>query len=127
MKNYFILCICFLLLNCKYFQGDHCNNTKPIVGTYENSYDKNAKNILIIKENKTFEQIFIKGKNIKKNKGTWKFVNERCVVYLNNLKLLHKVPKQYEEFFSDRGIFRLNKIMFNEDLRKQFDFYRIKN
>lgn len=125
MKKRILILICILMLNgCKYFRGDNCNNTKSIIGTYSNVYDKEAKNILIINKNGTFEQIFTKEGIVKKNNGTWKFFEKSCDIYLNNLKLLHKVPKQYEKYFLNKGVFRINKIMFNEDLRKQFDFLK---
>lgn len=67
--------VCILLLifitSCKYFQGDECNNTLPIVGTYQNTYDIKAKNLLIIRKDGTFEQIFVKNDIIKKNKETF--------------------------------------------------------
>lgn len=52
MKKAITILLCILsFVSCKYFQGDNCNNTLPIVGVYENIYDKEAKNILIINKN----------------------------------------------------------------------------
>lgn len=46
MKKIIVIFFCTVMLNgCQYFKGDHCNNTKSIVGKYENKYDKNAKNL----------------------------------------------------------------------------------
>lgn len=115
-----------LLISCKYFRGDNCNNTLPIVGTYKNIYDKDAKNILIIKEDGTFEQVFSKENIIKKNKGTWKFSKESCYVELNNLELMHQLGNMNKKMFSETGKYRLNKIVFIEGLSKEFDFYRMK-
>ena len=126
MKSKFIIVLFFVFLtSCKYFQGDNCNNTKPIYGKYENIYDKEAKNILIIYKDGTFEQIFTKGKISKKNKGTWKFFKESCDVYLNNLKLLHKLSESNEKYFLEKGIHRLNNIVFVEGLSYELNFYRI--
>jgi len=113
--------------NCKYFRGDHCNNTLLVSGTYENVYDKEATNYLIINENGTFEQIFTKGVFVKKNKGTWMKGKGNCNIYFKELKLFHELSDSDKHFFTQSGIHRLNKIMFNEDLRKPFDFYRVKN
>ncbi len=55
-----LLLTILILVSCKYLRGDECNNTKPLVGTYENIYDKEAKNLLVIKDDGTFEQIFTK-------------------------------------------------------------------
>ena len=126
MKKIFIIVFCLSLFNsCKYFRGDNCNNTLPIVGVYKNIYDKEAENILIIKKDGTFEQKFTKKGEIKTSKGTWSFFEESCNVYFNGLKLFHKVKPMQKRFFSESGVFRLNKIMFNEDMRVLFDFYRI--
>lgn len=114
-----------LLVYCKYFKGDNCNNTLPIVGTYENIYDKQAKNLLIIKEDGTFEQVFTKNGETRKNSGTWKFFNESCNLKLQKLKLMHEIPNQYKDYFREKGKYRLNKIVFIEDLPKVFDFYRV--
>lgn len=128
MKRSFIIWFCIIFLtSCKYFQGDNCNNTKPITGKYENIYDKKAKNILIINKDGTFEQIFTKGNITKKNKGTWQFFEENCNIYLNNLKSFNSLSDWKTNLFSENGIYRLNNIMFLEDLRKEFDFYRIDN
>ena len=120
-----VLISLFLLIGCKYFKGDHCNNTLSIVGTYENTYDKNAKNLLIIKENGTFEQIFTKGTITKKNTGEWELFNESCSIHLKNLKLMHELGKYEKKAFVENGLYRLNKIMFVEDLPYEFDFYRV--
>ena len=125
MKRLFLFFCVSLLLNSCFWDKDHCNNTLQIVGTYENNYDKEAKNLLVIKEKGTFEQIFIKNGVTKKNTGTWKLSKESCYVKLNNLKLMHELGKYEKEVFSQSGKYRWNKIMFNEDLRKEFDFYRV--
>ena len=125
MKYPIYLLLFLMFISCKYFRGDHCNNTKPIIGVYKNVYDKEAKNILIIKEDGTFEQKFIKGRITQKNFGTWKFFNESCYVELNNLELMHSLGIYERKLFSEEGKYRLNKIIFVEDLPKEFDFYRI--
>jgi len=99
----------------------------PVVGTYENIYDKDAKNILIIKENGTFEQVFTKEKIIKRNTGSWRFFDESCNIYLDSLKLLHELSESNKRFFKQSGIHRLNNIVFVEGLGYEFNFYRIKN
>lgn len=122
-----IIFISFLVLfGCKYFRGDECNNTSSVEGVYENIYDKGAKNILIIKKDGTYEQVFTKEDIIKKNNGKWKFSLTDCKIFLFNLKLLHDLPEWQESIFSDNGVYRFNNIMFSEDLRKEFDYYRIK-
>jgi len=127
MRNKITILFCLIsIVSCKYFRGDNCNNTLPIVGKYENIYDKEAKNILIIKKDGTFEQFFTKGDLVKTNKGTWKFFQESCKVYLINLKVLHKLPQKLEDdFFRERGIHRLNNIVFVEGLSFEFNYYRI--
>ena len=128
MRKIIIVLFCVLsFTNCKYFRGDQCNNTLSVEGVYENLYDNEAKNILIIKKDGTFEQIFTKGNIIKKNKGTWKFFKKYCEIDFKNLKLLHSVTPTLEKYFTQNGKYRLNKIMFNEDLRKPFDFYKVEN
>jgi len=125
-KVFTILFFLIFISSCKYIRGDNCNNTLTIVGKYENVYDKEAKNILIIKKNGTFEQVFTKGDLIKTNNGTWKFFQESCNVYLTNLKLLHKLPQKLEDdFFRESGIHRLNNIVFVEGLSSEFNYYRI--
>jgi hypothetical protein len=124
-SKYNIIIIIFLLTNCKYFQGDNCNNTEPIVGKYENIYDKEAKNILVIKKDGTFHQIFKKGNITKENKGTWRFFEQSCDIYLNNLKLLHNLSESNKKYFSEKGIHRLNNIVFVEGMSYEFNFYRI--
>jgi len=113
--------------SCKYFRGDHCNNTLPVVGVYENMYDKSAKNILILKENGTFEQIFTKGKNVKKNSGTWKFFKEFCDIDFKGLELMHELSESNKQLFKQGGIHRLNNIVFIEGLGYEFDFYRVED
>lgn len=127
MKNtvYFLLVFIFLT-SCKCFQGDHCNNTKPIAGVYKNIFDKEAKNILNIKNNGTFEQVFTKNGQVIKNLGEWSFYEENCNVDLKGLKLMHELGKYEKEEFKEEGLYRLNNIIFNEDLGREFDFYRIK-
>ncbi len=125
MKAFIFFTSLLLFTSCKYFRGDHCNNTKPIIGIYENVYDKKSKNLLIIKEDGTFEQKFIKDGITQNNFGFWEFFDESCNVKLINLKLMHKVPNQYRKYFGQKGKYRLNKIVFIEDLPKEFDFYRI--
>lgn len=123
-----ILIIAFFLFfssSCRYFKGDECNNTLPLAGVYENTYDENAKNILIIKKDGTFEQVFTKNGISKKNLGSWKKSIKPCNIYLKGLKLLHEIPENYKIFFKEKGVHRLNKIMFNEDLRKVFNYKRI--
>lgn len=124
-KKFILLLSLCLLIGCKYFRGDNCNNTKSIIGTYENIYDKKAKNLLIIKEDGTFKQKFVKDGITRNNTGTWKFFNESCNLKLNNFKLMHKISPTYSKYFTQKGIYRLNTIRFNEDLRKEFDFYRV--
>ena len=128
MKKILIAFICLLSFSgCKYFRGDHCNNTLPVPGTYENVYDKEATNYLIINENGTFEQVFTKGVFVKKNKGTWMKGKGNCNIYLDSLKLLHDVSDSNKSFFKQSGIHRLNNIVFIEGLGYEFDFYRVKN
>ena len=128
MKNKIIIFLAFLTLtNCKYFRGDHCNNTMPIVGVYENVYDKEATNYLIINKNGTFEQVFTKDQIIQKNKGTWKYFKKHCDIDFENFKLMHEIGIYEKKLFRQNGRYRLNKIMFIEDLGKEFDFYRVKD
>lgn len=127
MKKYLlILIICLLTYSCA--KRDNCNNSVPLVGSYKNIYDKEAQNILIIKADGTFEQIFTKGKIVKKNNGVYKFFKDGCGLYFKNLKVLHKIPKQYSEFKVEDKFpakFRNNNILFIEDLPYEFDYYRI--
>lgn len=128
MKNKIIFSLLILIMTgCKYFRGDNCNNTLSIVGKYENTFDKKATNYLIINEDGTFKQIFTKGEVVKKNSGTWEFFQKSCNIRFKNLKLLHKLPKSTEEFFTENGKFRLNNIVFFEDVGYAFDFFRIKD
>ncbi len=128
MKKFVFIIISITLLNgCKYFRGDKCNNTLSIVGVYENIYDNNAKNILIIKSDGTFEQEYKKGDTIKFNNGTWKFFENSCSLYLYDLKSFNDLSDWKRNLFRENGIYRLNNIMFLEDLRKEFDFYRIED
>ncbi|WP_298779570.1 hypothetical protein [uncultured Polaribacter sp.] len=125
MKKLLVLIIIILVLStCKYFRGDNCNNTMPIVGTYENIYDKKAENILIIKNDGTFEQFFKKEDVLKKNSGTWKFFKESCNIRFKNLKLLHDLSTSNSKFFKKSGTYRLNNIVFVEGLSYEFNYYR---
>lgn len=114
-------------LDRKNFMGDDCNNTKPIEGVYENFYDKNAENILVILPDGTFEQTFKKGSLIKKHKGTWKFFQKSCNIRFSELVFLHDLPKQYEEMdiYSSPGIHRKDNIMFIDHYN--LSFYRKDN
>ena len=127
MKKYFlILIICLCTYSCA--KRDNCNNSVSLAGKYENIYDKEAKNILIIKKDGTFEQVFTKGKIVKKNRGTYRFFNYDCTLYLDGLKILHNIPSQYLEFKVEDKFpakFRNNNIVFVEDLPYEFDYYRI--
>ncbi len=126
MKKTTIILLCILFFNsCRYFRGDNCNNTTTILGTYENVNEKGAKTLLLIKEDGSFEQIYTKGDNIKKNTGNWKFIQKSCKVRFENLKLLHYVSPTHKQFFIDNGVYRINIIRFNEDLRKQFDYFPV--
>lgn len=128
MKNIVLVFLCILLFtSCKYFRGDHCNNTLPVVGVYENVFDKEAENILIIKEDGTFEQVFRKGEVVKKNKGSWEFFKEHCKINLKELKLLHKLPEPAHKYFIQDGVTRLNNIVFVEGMSLEFNYYRVKN
>lgn len=115
-----------LFVSCRYFRGDNCNNTLSIIGTYENIYDNEAKNLLIIKYDGSFKQKFTKEGITKTNVGSWTFFNESCSIILTNLTLMHKLGIYEKELFSENGKYRLNKIVFVEDLPKEFDYYRIK-
>ena len=124
--RYIILILCFsLFTGCRYFRGDDCNNTKPVIGVYKNVHDKQATNLLFIKEDGTYIQKFTKNGITKENTGTWEFFKESCNLKLNNLKLMQKVSPTYSKYFTQTGIYRINTIRFNEDLRKEFDFYRV--
>ena len=128
MKKIIIIFLFIISFSCcKYFRGDECNNTLPVVGVYENIFNKAAKNILIINEDGTFEQIFTKGKIVKKNKGTWEFFKEHCKINLKGLKLLHKLPESVHKYYTEVGTTRLNNIVFVEDLGSEFNFYRIED
>lgn len=126
MRKITIFLSFLVLLGCKYLRGDECNNILPIEGTYKNIYDKDAKNILIIRKDGTFEQVFTKEGIVKKNNGKWKIFKNDCTIFLFNLKLLHDLPEWEKSIFSDNGTYRFNNIMFSEDLRKEFDYYRVK-
>jgi hypothetical protein len=127
MRNYFIiLIICLFTFSCA--KRDNCNNLVPLVGKYENIYDKDATNILIIKADGTFEQIFTKGKIVQKNKGTYRFFTDDCTLYLDGLKILHNLPRQYSEYKVEDKFpakFRNNNVIFIEGLAYEFDYYRI--
>ena len=121
---YIILIMCTCLLSC--IGRDNCNNSFPIVGKYQNIYDKEAENTLIIKSDGTFEQVFKKGEIIKRNSGTWKFFDKSCKVYFDTLRIFHSLPKSVKEFERSSGKFRNNNIIFIEGLAFEFDFFRIK-
>ena len=123
-KTIFLLSLC-LFIKCQYFRGDNCNNTRSIIGTYENLYDKKAKNVLIINADGTFNQKFIKDGITKESTGSWKFYNESCKLKLANHKLMHELGIYERELFTQKGKYRLNKIIFVEDLPKEFDFFRV--
>tara|TARA_R110000787_G_scaffold11253_1_gene37567 strand:- start:248 stop:634 length:387 start_codon:yes stop_codon:yes gene_type:complete len=127
MRTRQILYLIFLFFtSCKYFKGDKCNNTLPIIGTYQNTYDKKAENLLIIKEDGTFEQIFKKGEIVRENNGTWKLSTTReCYVILKGLKVLHEIPLSLKKYFDHSGVHRFNNILFFEDTGYAFDFYRV--
>lgn len=126
MKKVLIILMCSALFTtCKYFSGDKCNNTLPIVGKYENVYDKGSKNILTLHSDGTFTQVYTKDNNTKKNTGTWKFFQESCNIRFKSLKLFHQLPNHEKSLFRQKGVRRMNAIMFIEGLGKEFDFYRI--
>jgi len=127
MKKILFLLIILFLVSCKYFRGDNCSNTKSIIGTYKNVFDDDAENVLIINEDGTFEQRYIKKGVAKENIGKWFFYQESCNVKLEGLVLMHhKLLGVYEkQEFREEGVYRLNTIRFNEDLQDEFDFYRI--
>ena len=128
MKKIIILfCALLSFSSCKYFRGDNCNNTLPVEGIYENIYDKDAKNILVIKEDGTFEQIFTKGSIVKTNKGTWKFFKEYCEIDFKGLKVLHRLGQSEVKFFKQDGVHRLNNIVFVEGMSYEFNYYRVKD
>lgn len=82
------------LSSCKYFKGNECNNTLPIIGVYYNDYDKQAEHLLIIKEDGTFEQVFTKGDVVKRNIGTWKRSKETCYMYFEKLVFFTRCTKK---------------------------------
>lgn len=127
MKNQFILIlsIIFTLQCCK--KRDYCNNSLEFVGIYENTYEKNAKDILKINPDGTFIQIYTKGKVVKKNKGKWKLFKEHCSVKFDTLQLMHELPKQFDSLYPTTGLFRNNNILFYEDFPDEYDYKRIKN
>ena len=116
-----------LLTSCKYFIGDNCNNTLPITGKYYNDYDKKAKHLLILKEDGTFEQLFEKDTILKRNSGTWKFFDESCSLYFEELKFLQNVPKGYidDKLYERPAIHRTNNIYFIDHY--DVSFYRLKD
>jgi hypothetical protein len=127
MKNYFlILIICLFTYSCA--KRDNCNNNLPVVGSYENIYDKEAKNVLILREDSTFEQIFTKGRTVKRNKGSYRFFRNSCSIYFKNLKVFQNLPKLKEEYHIEEEYpakFRNNNVIFLEDFPDEFDYYRI--
>lgn len=126
MKYYFVIFMfCLFCFSCT--KRDNCNNSVSLVGKYENIYDKDAKNILIIKADGTFEQIFIKGKNIKRHKGTYTFFKDDCGLYFKKLKILHYLPKQLLEHHMEEypATFRNNNIVFGGDSDDDINYYRI--
>lgn len=116
-----------ILSSCKYFRGDNCNNTLPIAGTYYNDYDKNAKNLLIIKTDGTFEQIFSKEGYAKKNNGKWSFFEESCKIHFENLKFLQKIPEKYldDNLYEYPAIHKANNIYFIDHY--DISYYRVNN
>lgn len=121
------LLITFLILtSCN---KDKCNNSSEIFGKYENTYEKGAKDLLIIKSDGTFEQIYIKGKVRKSNNGTWKFFKDDCGIYFKTLKLLHNLPAQYteESIEGQPAKYRNNKIKFYEDIPFEYDYSRVED
>lgn len=75
-KKLIILTLLLALTSCKYFKGDHCNNTLPVTGVYYNDYDKDAEHFLIIKEDGTFEQLYTNG-TIVANMGSGNLIKYR--------------------------------------------------
>lgn len=127
MSKHSIFLIFIFLTSCNFFDsknfvGDECNNTKPVTGVYENFYVKKAENLLIIKSDGTFEQIFRKDTLTKSNRGTWKFFQEGCSLYFKNLEYLHEVSKQEEEVYFFPAIHRKDNIMFIDHYN--LSFYR---
>lgn len=121
---YIIIIISTCLLSC--IGRDNCNNSLSIVGKYQNIYDKEAKNTLIIKSDGTFEQFFEKDTILKRNSGSWKFSQKSCYVNFDTLKVLHSLPNSVKEFEMSLGKFRNNNIIFVEGMAFEFDFFRIK-
>lgn len=123
------LFIMTLLILTSCFNKDNCNNSSEIYGKYENTYEKGAKDLLIIKNDGTFEQIYIKGKVKKSNKGTWKFFKDDCSIFFKTLKLLHNLPAQYteESVEGQPAKYRNNKIMFYEDIPFEYDYSRVED
>ena len=122
-----IILITILLTGCNFFdpknfKGDECNNTMPIEGVYENFYDKKAENLLVIKSDGTFEQIFTKDSITKRNNGTWKFFKEDCSIYFKELAYLHYISKQEEEVYFFPAIHRKDNIYFIDHYN--LSFYR---
>lgn len=113
-KIILILTFLPLFINCKYIKGNSCNNTYTVEGTYYSDYDKEAKNILIIKADGSFEQVLAKDNKIKKNNGTWIFYKEDCEIKFTNLKFLHNSPKSYtnDNPYEYPAVFRTNNIYF---------------
>lgn len=124
-----ILTFILLLMVFSCTKKDDCNNSIEIYGKYENTYEQEAKDYLTMNKNGTFEQIYIKGSIIKKNKGTWKFFKDDCSIYFKTLKLLHNLPPQSKEesVEGQPAKFRNNKIMFYEDMPFEYDYTRIQD
>ncbi|RNL83707.1 hypothetical protein ED312_14580 [Sinomicrobium pectinilyticum] len=111
-----------MLMGC--ISRDQCNNKKPIEGIYKNTFVKQAENILIIKPDGTFEQVFTKDSLTKKNHGTWEFFKESCDVRFKNLIFLHDVPSEYirDEIYKYPAIHRNDDILFIDHY--DVSFYR---
>jgi|GEM_PF-2490286 len=118
----------FLFISCT--EKDPCGNDLDISGIYENKFEKGATNYLIIKNDGTFEQRYLKEGTIKKNKGKWRYYSNGknyCSIKFDTLKVLHNVPyrnKNTEEIKWFSPIFRRNKIMFYEDFPFEYDFVK---
>jgi predicted AAA+ superfamily ATPase len=127
MKNYLMIFI-FSLFCFSCTKKDNCNNSVSLTGKYENIYDKEAKNILIINKNGTYKQVFTKNGIRKINKGRYKFFPKFCSIVFLNLKVLQDLPKLKDEYHIEDNYpakFRNNNIVFIEDLPFEFDYYRI--
>ncbi|QZK91530.1 hypothetical protein K5V07_13890 [Flavobacterium sp. CHNK8] len=126
MVNYIkIFSICLFCFSC--VNKDKCNNTVSFIGSYKNIYDKEAKNILIINANGTFEQIFTKDNIEKKHRGTYKYFKDDCTVIFEKLKILHSLPKRLLEHHMEEypATFRNNNIVFGGESDDDINYYRI--